>query len=94
LTRGVTISGKFVDEKGNDWQIGESHGLAHANLHQPSSVFDRWIFQNMYPPKDIEKTFSGFGGLSNFQSKYRPKGAEKSPEVHSALVKAVATRAR
>ena len=29
LKRGVSISGKFVDEKGKDWQIGESYGWAN-----------------------------------------------------------------
>ena len=31
LARGVAISGKFVDEKGKDWQIGESYGYAHID---------------------------------------------------------------
>jgi len=54
LKRGVTISGKFVDEDGNDWQIGQSYGHAYIKDWQGSdSSFSLTDFRNKYRPKDV-----------------------------------------
>jgi len=70
LRRGVTISGRLVDEAGNKWQIGESHG--HAYIKDPpkpdsdpdatvltSSSFSQTDFRNKYRPEDARE---GSGG--------------------------------
>jgi len=60
LKRGVTISGKFVDADGSDWQIAESYG--HANMKDrrgPTSSFSLTDFRNKYRPKDAR---DGSGG--------------------------------
>ena len=60
LKRGVTISGKFVDEDGNDWQIGQSYG--HANIKYwmgATSSFSLTDFRNKYRTKDVRR---GSGG--------------------------------
>jgi hypothetical protein len=60
LKRGVTISGKFVDEDGNDWQIGQSYGYANIkDWRGPSSSFSLTDFRNKYRPKDVRE---GSGG--------------------------------
>ena len=60
LKRGVTISGKFVDEDGNDWQIGQSHGYVNIKDWQGStSSFSLTDFRNKYRPKDLRE---GSGG--------------------------------
>lgn len=64
LTRGATISGKFVDEKGNDWQIGESHGYANSiskesQERQGGGGFSLTNFRNKYRPKDVQASSGG-----------------------------------
>jgi Tol biopolymer transport system component len=62
LKRGVAISGKFVDEKGNDWQIGQSHGFAKVTgkgCQQSSSCFSLTNFRNKYRPKDVLESSGG-----------------------------------
>ena len=61
LTQGVAISGKFVDEEGNDWQIGQSHGYAHIINDQQGSFssFSLTGFRNKYRPKDVTRGGSG-----------------------------------
>jgi hypothetical protein len=60
LRQGVTISGKFVDEEGNDWQIGQSYGYANIKDGQGlTSAFSLTDFRNKYRPKDIRR---GSGG--------------------------------
>jgi len=59
LPQGVTISGKFVDEEGKDWQIGQSYGEASIITGEPNH------------PSDIGSGFS----LTNFRNKHRPKDA-------------------
>jgi hypothetical protein len=54
LKRGITISGKFVDEDGNDWQIGQSYG--HANIkdwRSSTGSFSLTNFRNKYRSKDV-----------------------------------------
>jgi hypothetical protein len=42
LPKGVLITGKFVDEKGNDWQIGASHGSVTTRYpRRPGFSFSR-----------------------------------------------------
>jgi hypothetical protein len=60
LKRGVTISGKFVDEDGNDWQIGESYGHALIEDWRSSTgSFALSDFHNKYRPKEVRR---GSGG--------------------------------
>jgi protocatechuate 3,4-dioxygenase beta subunit len=65
LNRGVLISGKFVDEKGNDWQIGSSYGDIHIinkdqkNQPETSGTFSLTNFRNKYRPKDTEESSGG-----------------------------------
>lgn len=68
LKRGVTISGKFVDEDGNDWQIGESYGYANIKDWQgrPSS-FSLTDFRNKYRPKEVRR---GGGSFHRGQGDY------------------------
>jgi hypothetical protein len=64
LHRGVLISGKLVEEKGNDWQItSSSFGLARMVKGEHDKDW-----QNKYP------SFSRTG----FRNKYRPPDAEES----------------
>ncbi len=70
LNRGVLILGKFVDEKGNDWQIGESYGF--ANISKDGLVNDQ------------QQSYSSFS-LTNFRNKHRPKDTEKSSGGSFAL---------
>jgi hypothetical protein len=62
LKQGVAISGKFVDEQGNDWQIGQSYG--HANIKEPPE-----------PDSDVDATVSRASSfsLTDFRNKYRPE---------------------
>jgi len=64
LRRGVTISGKFVDEDGNDWQIGRSHGRAYTDK-QPEPYYG----------SDPNTTTSFSMSLTDFRNKYRPDDA-------------------
>ena len=65
LARGVLILGKLVDEKGNDWEIGQSYGWANIIEDLPddqpetSSMFSLTAFRNKYRPQD---TGTGSGG--------------------------------
>lgn len=63
LSRGATISGKLVDEKGREWQIGYSHGFACANRAGggPGSfgTFSLGVFRNKYRPKDSSPSSPG-----------------------------------
>ncbi len=73
LARGVTISGKFVDEESNDWQINSSYG--HANIanikdqHGPSSAFSLTNFRNKHRPKNVSRRGSG-GAFSRGEGDY------------------------
>ena len=68
LKRGVTISGKFVDEDGNDWQIGQSHGYANIEDWQgPTSSFSLTDFRNKYRPKEVRR---GGGSFHRGQGDY------------------------
>lgn len=62
LHRGVLISGKFVDEKGQDWQIGESYAYA-AQVSEDRPARGQFTLN--------EGNFS----LTNFQNKHRPENA-------------------
>lgn len=58
LTKGVVISGKFVDPDGNDWEVGRSHGHAYvippqSDGPQQCSQFSLTDFQNKYRPRDM-----------------------------------------
>jgi hypothetical protein len=61
LGRGVLISGKFVDERGNDWRIAESYGVATVeNLQGDSqSSFSLTGFLNKHRPTNV---YRGHGG--------------------------------
>ena len=67
LHRGALISGRLVDEMGNDWQIGQSEGDAkivkdqHVKDEQEQdSSFFLTGFRNKYTPHDIKESFGGF----------------------------------
>ncbi len=67
LHRGALISGRLVDEKGNDWQIGESEGDAKivkdqhvTDEQEQDSSFFVTGFRNKYTPHDIKESFGGF----------------------------------
>jgi beta-lactamase regulating signal transducer with metallopeptidase domain len=70
LARGVMISGKLVDEKGNEWQIGESFGYAHI-IEAPT-------------PKDQQKAQGSFS-LTGFRNKHRPDDSKRSSGGSFAL---------
>lgn len=60
LRPGITISGRFADEEGNDWQIGQSYGYANIEDQQGlTSSFSLTDFRNKYRPKDVRR---GSGG--------------------------------
>jgi beta-lactamase regulating signal transducer with metallopeptidase domain len=60
LKQGVTISGKFVDEDGNDWQIGQSYGYANIEDWQgATSSFSLTDFRNKYRTKDVRRGSPG-----------------------------------
>jgi beta-lactamase regulating signal transducer with metallopeptidase domain len=63
LNRGVTISGKIVDEQGRDWQITSSHGHAFIKDYPgPNRTFSLTNFRNKHRPKD-----AGRGSGGSFQ---------------------------
>ncbi|MEN6385625.1 MAG: M56 family metallopeptidase [Phycisphaerales bacterium] len=62
LNRGVSISGKFVDENGNEWKNLNGYGNVYVSN---KSV------------KDSNSDVSSFS-LTNFRNKYRPKSNERS----------------
>jgi hypothetical protein len=62
LPQGVTISGKFVDDKGADWQIGTSFGFANI-MKDPKEL------------KNQKEENSGSFSLTNFWNKHRPADA-------------------
>ncbi len=64
LARGVTISGKFVNEEGEDWEIGSSYGRAHVKAvnskpTRTANGFSLTHFWNKHRPKDL---MEGSGG--------------------------------
>ena len=61
LARGVMISGKFVDEDGKDWRIGQSYGYAHTmtNEQESTSSFSLTSFWNKHRPQNAS---DGSGG--------------------------------
>ncbi|MHC4618450.1 MAG: M56 family metallopeptidase [Planctomycetota bacterium] len=53
LGRGVTISGRIVDEEGDDWPITSSHGWAFVKDYPgPNRSFSLTNFRNKHRPKD------------------------------------------
>jgi hypothetical protein len=74
LKRGVTISGKFVDKDGNDWQIAESYGHAIIEDWRSSTgSFSLTDFRNKYRSKDVRR---GSGGAF-----HRDQGDYKSAQM-------------
>ena len=68
LTRGsFLISGKFVDEQGKAWRIGESYGFAHTIKEQPKKEPGKAKAE-----KKREQDGYGSFSLTNFRNKYRP----------------------
>ena len=64
LNRGVEISGKFVDEEGADWEIGESHGDAHlATRKEPATEYDHPFglsgFSSKHGPRSVDPEYDG-----------------------------------
>lgn len=61
LRRGVAISGKFVDEHGDAWWIGESYGDAIVDNPQQTSVssFSLTDFRNKHRPRGVQRVFGG-----------------------------------
>ena len=60
LGQGVMISGKLVDEDGNEWEIAQSHGYANIkDRKEASSSFSLSDFRNKYRPEDSRR---GSGG--------------------------------
>lgn len=66
LSRGVLISGKLVDEQGNDWPIAASYGNAFIVKEPPTEgrgeergIFSLGDFRNKHRPQSCE---SGSGG--------------------------------
>jgi hypothetical protein len=53
LVRGVAISGKLVDEKGQPWEIAESDGRALVNDAKEGTLF-LMQFRNKHQPHDIK----------------------------------------
>ncbi len=72
LTRGVSISGKFVDEKGKAWRIGTSYGSADIVKEQPKKA------GKTKPEKKPEEESGGSFSLTNFRNKYRPADTLRS----------------
>jgi hypothetical protein len=72
LAQGVTISGKFVDQEGNDWQIGQSYGHASVITDQEGgfSSFSLTSFWNKHRPKDVRRGSGGSfaGGEGGYES--------------------------
>lgn len=63
LAQGVTISGKFVDEKGDDWQIGPSQGYAtipEGNGVSGAHTFSQTRFRSKFGVQDVRKGPPGF----------------------------------
>jgi beta-lactamase regulating signal transducer with metallopeptidase domain len=68
LHRGVLISGRFTDEQGRPWQIGESYAYAaQISQDRPARTqfelnegdFSLTEFQNKYRPKNVARAFPG-----------------------------------
>jgi beta-lactamase regulating signal transducer with metallopeptidase domain/protocatechuate 3,4-dioxygenase beta subunit len=58
LAQGVTISGRFVDEKGEDWQIGPSQGYAAISEGKGvsgSHTFSQTRFRSKFGAQDVRK---------------------------------------
>ncbi|MHC4623574.1 MAG: M56 family metallopeptidase [Planctomycetota bacterium] len=63
LGRGVTISGRIVDEEGDDWPISSSHGHAFVKDYPgPDRSFSLTNFRNRHRPKD-----AGHGSGGSFK---------------------------
>ena len=61
LRPGVMISGRLVDEEGNDWPIGQSYGFANVNDGQGlTSSFSLTDFRNKYRPKNVRRGSGGY----------------------------------
>ena len=82
LIHGVSISGKFVDEEGDDWQIGSSYGNAFIQDQQisPRSLgsFSLTNFRNKYRLQDTARSSGGSfalgeGGYDNSQMLFPTK---------------------
>lgn len=52
LTRGVSISGKFVDRNGKPWEIAESHGEVRVGTDLTNRSYSGLI--NKHRPKDAK----------------------------------------
>ena len=68
LHRGASISGKFVDEKGQDWRIGDSYAYAaqvskdrpaRSQFELNEGNFSSTNFQNKHRPKNTADHFPG-----------------------------------
>ena len=87
LARGATLAGRFVDDTGHDWQIGQSFGYAHVVSSGPFDVWGMlWPFAG---PEGADGTFS----LTNFRNKHRPHDTEETPAVTSPSAKAITSMA-
>ncbi len=69
LTRGARISGKFVDEEGKDWQIGQSYGRAYVEAPDQSTQglgsFSLTNFRNKFRPTDSSRGSGGSFSLGD-----------------------------
>jgi hypothetical protein len=67
LLRGVTISGKLVDEKGQPWQIAQTDGLAWVN-NVKENCFSLGRFRNKYESQDSLASSFGYyaGGAGSY----------------------------
>ena len=64
LNRGVSISGKLVDEQGKEWEIGESYGYAYTNPNRTQfelneGDFSLTNFRSKYRPMSVEEGSPG-----------------------------------
>ncbi len=69
LLRGVLISGKLVDEHGNDWPIGQSFGRAFVYKEPPTKE---------EPTKEMQQGMMEEFSLTDFRNKYRPQSVERA----------------
>jgi hypothetical protein len=53
LRRGVKISGRFVDDKGNPWKVGRSFGSAYVRDRGFGGAASNFIYGNKYAPPYI-----------------------------------------
>jgi hypothetical protein len=52
LRRGVTISGRFIDDKGNPWRVGQSSGIAYVE-GKKEGLTSNFRYGNKYAPPYI-----------------------------------------